>query len=117
MKEKLKLENKDLKTLVSCINALVHEGFTDNYKVTDDGLKSLKLDKTYKPDQVNVLSFYRFEGNSDPADNSILFAIETIDGDRGTLVDAFGPYADTKVTHFMEQVDHISKRTEHGKII
>ena len=117
MKEKLDLKNDDLKTLVSCVNALVREGFTEDYKVTERGLKSLKREKTYEPDQVNVLSFYRFEGNSDPADNSILYAIETSDGKRGTLVDAFGPYADTKVTKFMEKVDHISKRTEHGKII
>jgi len=57
------------------------------------------------------VNFYRFEGSSDPADNSILFAIETSDGKHGTLVDAFGPYADTKVTSFIQQVEEINKKT------
>jgi len=106
------LENEDLTTLVSCLNYLIKQGFTEDYKVNDKGMKSLQSEKIYTPHDVKVLNFYRFEGSSDPADNSILYAIETNDGMRGTLVDAFGPYADTKVTAFMQQVEEINKKTE-----
>lgn len=111
---KTQLQNNDLKTLVSCLNLLAKEGFSDDYKITESGLKSLKRERVYKPEEVKVLNFYRFEGNSDPADNSILYAIETADGGRGTLVDAFGPYADSKITSFMQKVDGIKKKTEKG---
>jgi hypothetical protein len=111
---KLELKNEDLKTLVSSLNSLVQLGFTEDYKVTDRGLKSLKTERVYSPDEVKVLNFYRFEGSSDPADNSILYAIETKDGGRGTLVDAFGPYGDSKVAAFMKEVDDITKKTEKG---
>jgi hypothetical protein len=109
----------DMKTLVSCINSLVAEGFTEDYKVNDKGLKALKTEKIYKPEEVKVVNFYRFEGSSDPADNTILYAIETSDGEKGTLVDAYGPYSDTRVTAFMKQVEEIQKKvvkeekTEH----
>jgi hypothetical protein len=53
----------------------------------------------------------RFEGASDPADNTILYVIETNDGIKGTLVDAYGSYADPKVTTFMEEVAEINKKT------
>jgi hypothetical protein len=110
----IELKNEDLKTLVSCLNSLSKEGFSDDYKMTEQGLKSLKRERVYKPEEVKVLNFYRFEGNSDPADNSILYAIETSDGGRGTLVDAYGPYADSRVSGFMAQVEDIRKKTERG---
>jgi hypothetical protein len=109
------LVNEDLKTLVSCVNALVNKGFDEDFKVNDKGLRSLKTDKIYQPDEVKVVSFYRFEGTSDPGDESILYAIETNDGHRGTLVDAFGPYADTKVTAFMHRVDEINKKVDRDE--
>jgi len=111
---KTELTNNDLKTLVSCINILSRDGFTDDYKITEQGMKSLKRERVYAPEEVKVLNFYRFEGNSDPADNSILYAIETSDGGRGTLVDAYGPYADSKIANFMHQVEEIKKKTEKG---
>jgi hypothetical protein len=114
---KTDLKNTDLKTLVSCLNSLTREGFSDDYKMTEKGLKSLKRERIYAPEEVKVLNFYRFEGNSDPADNSILYAIETSDGGRGTLVDAYGPYADSKISSFMNQVEEIKKKTEKGSPI
>jgi hypothetical protein len=60
---------------------------------------------------VHVVDFFRFEGESDPADNSILYAIETDDGKKGILSDAYGPYADINVTKFMKQVEDITKKT------
>ena len=97
-------------TLISSLNSLVQKGYTEDYKANDVGLKALKTGKVYQPDQVKVVDFYRFEGPSDPADESILYAIETSDGGKGTLVDAFGPSADTKITTFMQKVEEISKK-------
>src|SRR5690349_7893848 len=109
------LVNEDLKTLVSCLNKLLEKGFTENFKVNDKGLRSLETDKIYNPKEVKVLSFYRFEGSSDPADESILYALETSDGTRGTLVDAYGPYADTKVAAFMHQVEEMNKKVDRDE--
>lgn len=101
----------EMKTLADCINKMVAEGYTEDFKIAEAGLLSLHDEKLYKPDEVQVNNFYRFEGASDPADNSILYAIETNDGVRGTLTDAYGPYADPQVTKFMEEVSQIEKKT------
>lgn len=111
----LVVNNKDMKTLVSCLNSLVAQGFTEDYKIIEGGLKSLKRERIYLPEEVKILNFYRFEGSSDPADNSILYAIETSDGSRGTIVDAYGPYADSHLTEFIHQVEEISKKTNKGE--
>jgi hypothetical protein len=102
--------NPEMKTLVSALNNLVQKGYTEDFKVIDAGLTSTNGGKAYKPDEVKVVDFHRFEGTSDPADEAILYAMETTDGVKGTLVDAFGPGADTMVRLFMEQVEEIRKK-------
>lgn len=108
--------NTEMRTLVYCLNALVKQGFTADFKVSSKGLKALGREKSFTPEEVKILNFYRFEGDSDPGDNSILYAIETADGTRGTLVDAFGAYSDPRVTSFMQKVEEINKKTTDTRL-
>ena len=101
-----------LNTMVDCVNALTLQGFTENFKAKENGLEGLTSKRLYKPEEIKILNFYRFEGNSDPADNSILYAIETEDGKRGTLIDAYGPYGDRLVSKFIKDVEDINKKTD-----
>jgi len=66
--------------------------------------------KVYAPGDVKVIDFFRFEGQSDPADNAILYVIETSDGVKGTLIDAYGTYADEHINKFMAEVEEINKK-------
>ena len=52
----------------------------------------------------NATEIYRFEGVSDPDDMAIVYAIESRDGTRGTLVDAFGVYSDPAVSTVVESI-------------
>jgi hypothetical protein len=121
MKTKTAKVDKNLdqmKTLSACLNSLLSAGFEAQFKATKQGLKSLTTEKVYAPEDVKISSFYRFEGESDPADNSIVYAIETSTGERGTLTDAYGPYSDVHVEKFIKDVEEISKRAhvkKHGK--
>jgi hypothetical protein len=105
-----KASTEDMKTLAPCLNKLVLDGFEEDFKVTDKGLLGLHNEKHYQPADVEIVNFYRFEGASDPADNSILYALQTADGVKGTLIDAYGPYADPAVTHFMQEVENMHKK-------
>jgi len=101
-----------MNTLTSCVNNAVKDGYRESFKVTKQGLVSNSKNKTYKPQDVKVIDFFRFEGESDPADNSILYVIETSDGTRGTLIDAYGTYADEAINKFMTEVQEINKKAE-----
>ena len=107
--------SKDMKTLASCLNKLTLDGYTENFKASEMGLLSLDKEKIYKPAEVEIVNFYRFEGESDPADNSILYAIKTSDGVKGTLTDSYGPYADPEVTKFIKEVESIVKKPVNPK--
>ena len=93
-----------------CLEKSAERGFTDQFRATSDGLKSIESNKIYQPTDVRIPNFFRFEGISDPDDTSILYEIETNDGRKGTLVDAYGLYSDPKVARFMLDVDDIHKK-------
>ena len=115
--KKQDLGKTHMKTLVSCLNSLLASGFESQFKAVKEGLKSLTTEKIFRPEEVKIVNFYRFEGESDPADNSILYALETSDGERGTLTDAYGPYSDTNVTKFIQEVEEIEKKVVKEKTL
>ena len=103
------IEIPPMKTLSECVNSLVEQGYEESFRVKNKQLIGDNNKKTYSPDKVHIANFYRFEGDSDPGDNAILYAIETDDGTYGVLVDAYGSAADAGVSEFIKQVSDINK--------
>jgi len=101
---------RDLKTLKQCLDHVLDEGYTEDFKVVDGNLTALQSGQTFKPERIKVVNFYRFQGPSNPDDNGILYAIETEEGVKGTLVDAYGVYADEEIGSFMKQVQEMHKK-------
>ena len=99
-----------MKSLATCLNKMMEEGYTEDFQITDNGLESLHKHSNYRPEQIQIVNFFRFEGQSDPDDNAILYVIETDDGTKGILIDAYGVYNDPKVSKFVKAVDNIRKR-------
>lgn len=98
-----------MKSLSSCVNRMKKEGYEEDFQVTEKGLTTFDHGKSYGPHQVRIVNFYRFEGESDPGDNTILYVIETDDGTKGTLVDGYGAYASEEVSKFIVEVEQIQK--------
>lgn len=106
-----KFKKTDMTTMVSCMNTLQADGYTENFVAKESGIEAPSVKKIYAPEEVKIANFYRFEGESDPADNAIVYAIETNDGIKGMLVDSYGgPYANAKVSQFISSVEEITKK-------
>ena len=101
-------------TLSECTTIAMNRGYSENFRVIDIGLVTEDEKRIYKPSDIKISNFYRFEGNSNPDDNAILYLIETNDGRNGTLADAYGVYADSLISNFIKQVEHIHKRPKIG---
>ena len=99
-----------MKSLSTCLNRIVLDGYTEDFKVIEEGLQGLNNQAVYQPNQLQVVNFFRFEGMSDPDDNAVLYVIETEDGTKGTLIDAFGTYHDPRISKFMKQVEELNKK-------
>lgn len=101
-----------MNTLTGCTNKWMQNGYTDTLTAEGDGLYSAEKERHYRPEDIKVIEFYRFEGQSDPADNSILYVIETDDGLKGMVVDAYGMYADGATTRFFKKVEEMNKTVD-----
>jgi hypothetical protein len=77
-----------IKSLYSCLNRVVGDGYTDEFKKDGQGIKSKKTNRVYFTGEVKIVNFFRFEGNTNPDDNVIMYIIETAvpaeGGDRGS---------------------------------
>lgn len=105
-----------MKSLATCLNRMITDGYTEDFKVTERGLESINKQKSYSSDQIQIVNFFRFEGMSNPDDNAVLYVIETSDGTKGTLIDAYGLYKDTRINHFMKDAERVQKKVvKHQK--
>ena len=93
-----------MRTLSSTVERLVGEGFTANFGVVGGRLRAYDSGKTFGAHEVIIREYQRFEGVSDPDDMAIVYAIESLDGTRGLLADAFGVYSSPIVSAFMQDV-------------
>ena len=101
-----------MKTLSVSMNESLAKGYKENFKVITKGLSTEDGKTVYIPQEVAITDFFRFEGYSDPQDNSILYLIETNDGRKGMLIDSYGPETDTKITSFIHDVEDIHKKNQ-----
>ncbi|MCZ2845603.1 MAG: phosphoribosylpyrophosphate synthetase [Candidatus Bathyarchaeota archaeon] len=82
---------KDKGTLSQTINILrLEEGYEEDFNLLDERLEIKSRKEEFSVSDFNVDKVYRFEGPSNPSDNSILYAITTNSGRKGILVDGYG---------------------------
>ena len=106
-----------MQSLVSVENKLNKEGYTQDFNVVDGRLHTIGSDsnKSYAADEVTIVDFYRFEGESNPDDMAILYVLETNDGVKGTISTAYGVYADTDTDDYLKQVEDLGKNLMKGQ--
>lgn len=108
----METDKKQLETLVSVLQNLEEEGYVTQFQAGDEGLLSLATNQTFRPEDVKIDNFYRFEGESDPEDNSVIYAIQTSNGEKGTLIDGFSNSSSPEVGNFLKQVKEIHKQPQ-----
>ena len=87
--------NEDYGTLSETINALIHLGYTLDFNIREECLVCHKTNIQLSPEEFQIDKFYRFEGMSDPEDQSILYAISSPKLNvKGLLVNAYGVNSD-----------------------
>ncbi len=96
--------------MVEAIEELKKRGFTANFEFLDQTFRDVDSGRTFKADELTIVEHHRFEGASDPDDMSVVYAMESDDGLKGVIADAFGLYANPDLGGFLEKVT-----TQEGK--
>lgn len=75
-------------TVSQAVNGLKSRGFTLDFNLAENCLicNTRKFDVT----DFEITEVYRFEGNTDPADEAVVYGIESQDGVKGILVTGYG---------------------------
>ena len=90
MKEEIMKE--DMTSLSTVLEKLRLRKADNEFRWTPEGFTAGK-GKNYRPEDLAILKTYRFEGESDPSDSSILYVIEANDHLIGYSLDAYGMYS------------------------
>lgn len=89
-------------TVTNAINALRKQGFTVDFNIEGDHLVHGE-GKVHLKD-FSIVDVYRYEGNTDPADEAAVYAIESKDGVKGILVAGYGSSSDELPAEMAEKL-------------
>lgn len=101
----------EMDTLGETIDRLERQGFVDHFRPEPPGLRAAEDGRLFDPAELVTEEIRRFEGASDPGDESIVFALRSRDGSvRGTLVASFGPGTDPAVAEVVRGLPRPEQR-------
>lgn len=80
-------------TVSQAVNDLKERGYTTDFNLQSNCIEC--EGERFNSKDFEITEFYRFEGDSDPADEAIVYAIESSTGLKGVLVNAFGVYSES----------------------
>jgi hypothetical protein len=104
-----------METLSQAVERLASDGYGDQFQVEGEGLRARDAGRWMPPEELVCDALERFEGASDPDDETILFALRTRDGDvRGTLTTRFGPGIDPAAAEIVQRLPQPGSRPESG---
>src|SRR5689334_9389227 len=79
-------------TISEAVEGLKDRGYDLDFNLTENCL--ICQDKKYKAEDFKIVEFHRFEGDSDPSDEAVVYAIESKDHEKGMLVTGYGVSAE-----------------------
>jgi hypothetical protein len=77
-------------TVTDAIKAFKDQGFLLDLNLEEDQLSSSAGE--FATEDFEIVAFFRYEGDSDPADGAMVYAIESNLGHKGILVTGYGIY-------------------------
>ncbi len=75
-------------TVSEAINGLKERGYTKDFNLKENSI--ICHEDEYHPEDFEIVEVYRFEGDTDPADEAAVYAVESTKGEKGVLVSGYG---------------------------
>ncbi|MBC7874161.1 MAG: hypothetical protein H7Y01_09210 [Ferruginibacter sp.] len=79
-------------TVSEAVNGLKKRGFELDFNLRENCL--VCHEDKFNVDDFEIVETHRFEGNTDPSDEAVVYAIESKNGMKGVLVNGYGISAD-----------------------
>lgn len=93
-------------TMTQVINKLQKDGYVENFNLMETCLECREGGFKVFHDEFVIDKFYRFEGDSDPADEATVYAISSPKyGIKGILVNGAGIYTDNIADEMLKALE------------
>ena len=79
----------EMTTVNTVLENLRHKKQDTEFYYVEKGFTAGK-GKYYTPEELTIIKTYRFEGDSNPSDMSVIYLIKATDGLIGYIMDAYG---------------------------
>ena len=79
-------------TVSEALNGLKTRGFDLDFNLYENCL--VCHDEKFDVNDFEIVEVHRFEGNTDPSDEAVVYAIRSVNGLKGVLVNGYGISAD-----------------------
>lgn len=89
-------------TVSEAINKLRAEGFVTDFNLEDNCI--ICNTEKFKNEDLEIVDVYRYEGDSDPSDEAIVYAIESKSGIRGILINGYGVSSDSRIANIVQKI-------------
>jgi hypothetical protein len=96
-------------TVTDAVQTLRRAGFNKDCHLEEDFI--LCGSEKFEAEDLRIAVVYRYEGDSDPADEATVYGIETKYGLKGILIIGDGIYSDTASTQILEQLHFRKNKT------
>lgn len=98
-------QHPSLATVTEVLQFLESKGYTLDFKFKENYLICESNHCILNPDEFEIVKIFRFEGMTNPADEEIVYAIESkLRNVKGVIVNAFGPDADPLSAEMIEKL-------------
>lgn len=96
-----------MRTLSQVMETLKERGHDTEILFKDNVMRNEKTQEVYRPEDLTIIRTYRFEGDTNPTDNAILYLVEDQHQQTAYIIDAYGSVAnddDVTYTEFIKKI-------------
>jgi hypothetical protein len=94
--------NNHYGTVTTAIKEFKRQGFILDFNLAENCI--VCNSEKFRPEDFQIVDIYRYEGNSDPADEAAVYAIESKSGLKGILVTGYGASSDIMSTSILAKL-------------
>jgi hypothetical protein len=91
-------------TVTEAIEQLKKQGYILDFNLKENQLSA--GENLYPADEFEIVDLYRYEGQSDPADEATVYALASPSGIKGILVSGYGISTDDTSTEILKQLHY-----------
>ena len=100
----LHLEVNHYETIIEALEKLKKKGYKYSFKIENEKATCIETNEKVTPENMLIVEYHRFEGETDPSDMAVIFVVECSNGHNGCIIDAYGTYSNETISNFLKKV-------------